>query len=393
MLKHIKAPLVAPLVFCVALLSCAPGQKEVAQAPRAPKAKTPQPLPQSKASPSINLDALGDRTVLLVTHPSLLIVRTMHAMMQEKQLAVPKLLVIGLHHAQERERYDRSHAYLKENGIQWMVLHQLTCPISQETLFQSNACSPVFRKLLKHSAGIIFNGGADIPPALYGEKTSLTTVIRTPYRQFWELSFLSQLLGSSRNANLEPLMKRRPGFPVLGICMGLQAMNVATGGTLIQDIPSEVYGVKTFEDVLKLPGSTRHRSAKHRLQPNKVPAPGVYHPLRFTGALELWTKLHPARTPVSVLSVHHQAIEKLGAKLQVIATSTDGKIVEAVKHKVFPHVLGVQFHPEYYVYDHRLRTTGKKGRRVGPEAKDLETLGFHRRFWKRFTDLLKPPCH
>jgi putative glutamine amidotransferase len=374
MTSHVKAliALLAPLLFACAA---------------APQKSPARPVPAR----TIDLDALGDRTVLLVTHPSPLIVRTIHALVMEKQLPLPKLLVIGLHHQQERERYDRSRQYLRDKGIDWMVLHQLKCPIERDKLFGANQCTPVFRKLLERAAGIIFNGGADIPPEVYGEKTLLTTVIRTPYRQFWEISFLAQLLGSSRSPGVEPLMKARPKFPVLGICMGLQAMNVATGGTLIQDIASEIYGAKTFEDILLLPKAARHRSAEHRLWPKKVPGPGVYHPLRFTGAPELWKSLHPHAEPVSVLSIHHQAIEKLGAKLEAIASSADGKVVEAVSHLRFPNVLAVQFHPEYYFLDRMLTAKGKLKKRIAPQPQDARTLAFHRRFWQRFVRLLAQP--
>lgn len=142
---------------------------------------------------------------------------------------------------------------------------------------------------------------------------------------------------------------------------------------------------------MTLPEATPHRSAKHRLWPRKVPGPGVYHPLRFTGAPELWKSPHPHPELVSVLSIHHQAIEKLGAKLTAIASSIDGKVVEAISHQRFPNVLAVQFHPESYFLDRSLTAKGERKKLIAPQPPNAPTLAFHRRFWQRFARLLARP--
>jgi len=309
----------------------------------------------------------------------------MHALVEQKVLDLSGLFVLGLHHAREAEDYSASRAYIRDNKLSWMAIKGLTCDVGRKRIFSANGCSPVFADLLARSAGVVFTGGADLPPQIYGEKTLLTTVIRTPHRQYWELSFLFHLLGSSRNPDHKPLLVKRPTYPVLAICLGMQTLNVATGGTLIQDIPSEVYGVKTFEAAAALGPEVLHRNATHRLHPERKLGPGVYHPVKLTHPL--LSKLHAHQEPVRVLSIHHQAVEKLGLHLEVIATSLDGKVVEGVRHEKFPGVLGVQFHPEYYVMDRKL--SGSRPLARVPMTEPVRQ--FHERFWKRFVGQLAPP--
>jgi putative glutamine amidotransferase len=95
---------------------------------------------------------------------------------------------------------------------------------------------------------VIFFGGPDVPPSVYGEKTSLHTKITDPYRHYLEVTAVFQLLGGSQDEKYAPLLAERPDFAVLGICLGFQTMNIGTGGTLIQDIRQDLYGKTTFED-------------------------------------------------------------------------------------------------------------------------------------------------
>ena len=366
------------LLACLALAAC-----HTCPEPMAPPSSQPASAP---AAAPVDLDALEGRTLLLVSHPSKRIVQVMHALVQQKVLDVSRLFVVGLHHQKEAEDYSSSRAYLQKHGLSWMAIKALTCDIDRDSIFKHNGCSAVFADLMARSAGVVFTGGADLPPSIYGEKTLLTTVIRTPHRQHWELSFLFHLLGSSRNAAHTPLLAKRPGYPVLAICLGMQTLNVATGGTLIQDIPSEVYGVKTFEEAAALGPDKLHRNATHRLHPERGLGPGVYHPVKLTHPL--LATLHGGAEPVRVLSIHHQAVEQLGQNLEIIATSPDGKIVEGVRHQKFSGVLGVQFHPEYYVMDRKLPASGRPLARV-PMTPPVRQ--FHERLWKRFAGLLVPP--
>ena len=122
----------------------------------------------------------------------------------------------------------------------------------------------------------------------------------------------------------------RAGRPILGICRGMQLINVALGGTLIQDLPRKVFHVRDREDKIH-PISSREGSLPHRL----------YGPL----------------FPVN--SAHHQGVDRLGEGLRAVAWS-EGGVVEALDLPGYP-LLGVQFHPERMSYANRRPDTADGG--------------------------------
>ena len=288
----------------------------------------------------------GESTTVLITHPRADELRNIKKLVDRGLLKVPDLRVVGIYHEAEWENYGDARDFIAGQQESWMELKEISCKLETKSVYKENDCTPVFRDLFKSSRAAIFTGGPDIPPILYGEKTLLTTVIEDPPRHMFEISFLFHLLGGSRNKQFKPFLDARPDYIVLGLCLGLQSMNVATGGTLIQDIPSEVYHIKSFEDGLKLPAAKTHRSYSRPLNPALGVGNAVVHPVRFKGRSELVKTLVPDGKPVKVISLHHQGIEKLGRGLVVLATSLDGKIIEAIRHKKFPGVLGIQFHAE-----------------------------------------------
>ncbi|HUU01119.1 MAG TPA: gamma-glutamyl-gamma-aminobutyrate hydrolase family protein [Myxococcota bacterium] len=297
------------------------------------------PLPVPAAEPALRVN-------ILITHPRASELENFARLVERGLLQVPGLRLTGIYSSQESEDYQDARNYVLGRAPGWIHLRKISCELSSEKVFGRNDCSPIFDKLFADSAGIVFTGGPDIPPSLYGQKTLLTTVIEDPPRHWFEISFLYHLLGGDRGEKRVPLLTRRPAYMVLGLCLGMQSINVATGGTLVQDIPSHIYGVKTFEDGLRLPDEKVHRSFSAPLYPAAGEGWAVVHPIRLTGGADFTKTLLPEGGTVSVLSLHHQAIAGLGRGLDVWATSEDGKVIEAIRHSKYPGMIGVQFHPE-----------------------------------------------
>jgi putative glutamine amidotransferase len=152
--------------------------------------------------------------------------------------------------------------------------------------------------------GVLLVGGADLPPDLYGEEAHPT--VRLIERERAE--YLIAVARLAVNGQT----------PVFGICLGQQVMNVARGGTLIQDIPSEVEGALV------------HRGD------------GAHHAVRVVEGSRL---AGIVGTSLEVNSSHHQAVETLGEGLVVTARSPDG-VIEAIELAGERFVVVVQWHPE-----------------------------------------------
>jgi putative glutamine amidotransferase len=163
-------------------------------------------------------------------------------------------------------------------------------------------------EVLDELDGLLLAGGDDCDPAVYGEPRHPSVVPMDPRRQTNDLSL-------ARAA-------RERGVPTLAICLGVQVMNVAAGGTLIQDIASSI---DTDIDHASEP-TDRHR---HEVLIESDTRLG-----RILGAREL-----------NVNSSHHQAIGRVGEPLRVTAHAPDG-VVEGLEDPAHPFYVGVQWHPE-----------------------------------------------
>lgn len=156
--------------------------------------------------------------------------------------------------------------------------------------------------------GIVLAGGEDCDPSLYGEEPHPTVEPMDERRQ-------------QNDVTLARVARER-GIPTLGICLGVQVMNVAAGGTLVQDIDSQMQtGIEHASD----------------------PSDRARHDVTIESGTKL-SKILPARQ-LNVNSSHHQAIKTIGDGLKVTAQAPDG-IVEGLEDPRHPFYLGVQWHPE-----------------------------------------------
>jgi putative glutamine amidotransferase len=330
----------------------------------------------------------GDKITVIALYPSVGTIKDLLTLRQNRLIDVPNLAVLGVYHEKEKTNYGESKAFVAKNGLDWITFHPVSAPISAETVFQKNACSPEFERIFTLADGIIFFGGPDIPPCLYKEKTNLLTIIEDPYRHFLEVSLVFHLLGGYQDESFQPLLEKRPDFPVLGLCLGCQSLNVGTGGTLTQDIWSEVFGVTTVEDAIALGLPNWHSNPYARLLPQDRFSGFIFHEIQFADEGQFQKEIgwkrkdHPF-----VFSSHHQQAEKLGKGFRVIASSLDGKVVEAIEHERYGHVLGVQFHPEAWVLfgpDYKTRFTPEDKEPLSLKAyleKRPSSLQFHQKLW------------
>src|SRR5262245_33666872 len=167
--------------------------------------------------------------------------------------------------------------------------------------------------------GLLLTGGDDVEPARYGESAHATFVEAEPGRDEFEIALVTTA--------------RANRLPIFAICRGIQVLNVACGGTLVQDIPSQLKGA--LEHTLTVP-------------PNQP----------FSLAHEIWIEKDsllsrlmqdrlPAADTCEVNSRHHQAVKAVASGFKVSATAPDG-VIEAIEDPAAAFCLGVQWHPENF---------------------------------------------
>jgi len=297
--------------------------------------------------------------------------------------------MIGVYHSKQNYNFEHSQRYIDENNLA-VKLVECSAELSPKNLYTQNECTNLFKEIFEQTKGIFFFGGPDIPAECFGEKTHLMAGITDPYRHFFELSFLFHLLGGSQNENHIALLDENPDYIVIGFCLGMQTMNCATGGTLIQDIPMEMYNISTAEDVLQTPDA-QHKNYNVYFDFDDELISYNFHKIKTQG--ENIISEIVGNTEPYVLSAHHQAVNKVGKNFDVVATSPDGKIVEMILHKKYPHVAGTQFHPEsttLYNKDSRIKLDFDS-----PDNQNFLLLygsekgeNFHRAYWSKIGEWL-----
>lgn len=166
------------------------------------------------------------------------------------------------------------------------------------------------RDIVAQLDGLVLSGGADLNPLWYGEQPREALQTVDPVRDLNELKLLK--LATDRN------------IPILGICRGEQLINVAFGGTLYQDIPSQ----------------RPHNPVKHV---QSLPAEAASHHVSGVGGSQLETIL--GQNEWIVNSLHHQAVKDIAPGFRAVAFAADS-VIEAIEAWPDRPILGVQWHPE-----------------------------------------------
>ncbi len=173
--------------------------------------------------------------------------------------------------------------------------------------------------LLARLDGLILSGGGDVDPALYAGSKHREIYMVDPERDGAEVAMARRVAGD--------------GTPTLCICRGIQVLNVALGGTLVEHLPDEVGEVVTHRN----PPPGHAQISSHAL-----------HPLTVDGASRLADIL--GLSVIEPASWHHQAVRRLADGLRVVAQAEDGTI-EAAESTEHPWLVAVQWHPEITAAD------------------------------------------
>jgi putative glutamine amidotransferase len=172
------------------------------------------------------------------------------------------------------------------------------------------------KSVLAQIAGVLLTGGADVDPAFYGQERHQSVEDAEPGRDEFEIDLARRALESN--------------VPLLAICRGSQVLNVAAGGTLVQDIPSEI-----TSEVVHSAGT---------------PKDAVAHTVRVADGSALERALGPALGDAGVCAVnsrHHQSVGSVASRLSASAVAPDG-VVEGIELPGARFCLGVQWHPENF---------------------------------------------
>ncbi len=212
----------------------------------------------------------------------------------------------------------RTLQYLEESIAQWVmsrnVLVFMIPTVNTNGLVHPSSIR--LRDYAKHLDGLVLQGGADVSPQSYAQAATRPEWGGDRVRDMYELELLHEFIEA--------------GKPVLGICRGCQLINVAFGGTLYQDIATDV------------PTSIKHVNDEYDR---------LHHAIQFPPGSSLATLFNTHGSEQNewvVNSIHHQAVRDLGRDLTVEAISGSDNIVEAIRYRKAAFVMGLQWHPEFH---------------------------------------------
>jgi putative glutamine amidotransferase len=204
--------------------------------------------------------------------------------------------------------------YLEESIAQWVMSRDVLVfmvPTVNTTglLHPSNI---TLRHYARHLDGLVLQGGADVSPQTYSEAATRPEWGGDRARDVYELELLHEFVEA--------------GKPVLGICRGCQLINVAFGGSLYQDVATNV------------PDALAHVHSDYDAH---------RHAIVFPAGSSLGRMFPRHKRPV-VNSIHHQAVKELGRDIAIEAMSDPDGIVEAIRYQRADFVMGLQWHPEFH---------------------------------------------
>ena len=210
--------------------------------------------------------------------------------------------------------YTKTLHYLEQSVAHWVlskdVLAVMIPAIESEGLIKRSDMS--LAAYAEYLDGLVLQGGADIAPESYGEQPLDPEWAGDRVRDRYEIDLFNAFVAA--------------GKPVIGICRGCQLINVALGGTLFQDIPTQIT-----------------KAISHRDADNYDRA---LHDVNFVRGTKL-AALYPEVKQAKINSIHHQAVKDLGRDLVVEALGVPDGVVEAIRWRGPSYVFGMQWHPEF----------------------------------------------
>jgi putative glutamine amidotransferase len=204
--------------------------------------------------------------------------------------------------------------YLEESIAQWVmsrdVLVFMVPTVNTNGLLHPSNIT--LRHYARHLDGLVLQGGADVSPQTYSEAATRPEWGGDRARDLYELELLHEFVEA--------------GKPVLGICRGCQLINVAFGGSLYQDVATNV------------PDALVHVHTDYDAHRHAI----VFPPGSSLG------RMFPRQKRPVVNSIHHQAVKELGRDIAIEAMSDPDGIVEAIRYQRADFVMGLQWHPEFH---------------------------------------------
>jgi len=210
--------------------------------------------------------------------------------------------------------YTKTLHYLEQSVAHWVlakdVLAVMIPAIESEGLIRRGDMS--LASYAEYVDGLVLQGGADVAPESYGETPLHADWTGDRVRDRYEIDLFNAFVAA--------------GKPVIGICRGCQLINVALGGTLFQDIPTQVTQ------------AISHRDADLYER--------ALHDVNLVQGTKL-AQMYPGVKQAKINSIHHQAVKDLGRDLVVEALGVPDGIVEAIRWRGPSYVFGMQWHPEF----------------------------------------------